>query len=346
MVGEHRRMRAVVQTRYGSVDDLEVREVEVPEIADDGLLIRVHATSLHPDVWHVVVGRPWVLRLMGGGFRRPKNPIPGTDMAGVVESVGKDVTRFRAGDAVFGETYESMQWQNGGAFAETVAAREAWLARKPENVSFVEAASVASAGYIALFNFRNLDQVGPDTRVLVNGAGGGVGSISLQLAKARGAHVTAVDSAAKLGMLRSLGADEVVDYRAEDFTRRGERYDVIVDIPGNRPFSEIRPALEPEGRYIPIGHEHYGGAGHRIFGLIPHFLRLMVMARFSKRLGAGRAPAPSRGEAMAALASYLEAGTLTPVIDRVFPLEEVREAFRRMIEDEPCGRVVLTPIAG
>lgn len=336
-------MRAVTQTRYGSIDDLEVREVEVPEIADDGLLVRVHAASLHPDVWHVVVGRPWVLRLMGGGFRRPKNPIPGTDMAGIVESVGNDVTRFGPGDAVFGETYESMQWSNGGAFAEYVSVREEWLARKPGNVSFEAAAAVPSAGYIALFNFRILDDVGPESRVLVNGAGGGVGSISLQLAKARGARVTAVDSAAKLDMLRSLGADKVVDYRAEDFTRRGERYDVIVDIPGNRPFSEIRPALEPDGRYIPIGHEHYGATGHRIFGLIPHFLRLMVRARFSEQLGVGDVAAPTRRQAIEALASHLETGTLTPVVDRVYPLEEVREAFRHMIEDEPRGRVILTP---
>lgn len=336
-------MKAVVQTRYGSVDDLEVRDVAVPEPAAGELLVRVHAASLHPDVWHVVVGRPWVLRLMGGGFRRPKNPIPGTDMAGIVESVGKGVTRFRPGDAVFGETYESVQWSNGGAFAEYVSVREEWLARKPGSVSFVEAASVPSAGYIALFNFRILDEVGPRTRVLVNGAGGGVGSISLQLARARGAHVTAVDSAAKLDMLRSLGADEVVDYRAEDFTRRGERYDVIVDIPGNRPFSEIRPVLEPEGRYIPIGHEHYGAAGHRIFGLIPHFLRLMGRARFSEHLGVGDVPAPTRREAMEALASHIEAGTLTPVVDGAYPLEEVHEAFRHMIEDEPRGRVMLTP---
>lgn len=337
-------MRAVVQTRYGSVDDLEVREVEIPSIGDDELLVKVHAASLHPDVWHVVVGRPWVLRTMGGGFRRPGQPIPGTDMAGVVESVGGNVTEFRPGDAVFGETCASMQWTNGGAFAEYVRVRPEWLARKPAGVSFVEAGAVPAAGYIALFNLRMLDRVAPGTRVLVNGAGGGVGSISLQLLKARGAHVTGVDSAAKLDLLRSLGADEAIDYRREDFTGRGERYELIVDIPGNRPFREIRPALEPDGHYVPIGHEHYGATGHRILGLIPHFMRLMLQARFSRQLGIRGEPAPTRREAMQSLADAMDAGTLTPVIASVHPLEKVREAFHHMIQDEPIGRVMLTPI--
>lgn len=340
------RMRAVVQTGYGSINDLEVRNVEGPAIGDDELLVRVHAASLHPDVWHVVVGRPWILRAMGGGFRAPKQPIPGTDMAGVVESVGENVTRFRPGDAVFGETYESLQWTNGGAFAEYVVVRPEWLAPKPETVSFVEAGSIPAAGYIALFNLRMLDRVGPGTRVLVNGAGGGVGSVSLQLLKARGAHVTGVECEAKLDLIRSLGADEVIDYRREDFTRRGERYDLIVDIPGNRPFSRIRRALTADGRYVPIGHEHYGAAGHRIFGLIPHFMRLMLLARFSKHLGIRGEPAPTRAEAMQMLADAMEAGTLRAVIDSVHPLEGVREAFRHMIEDEPIGKVMLTPIRG
>lgn len=199
-------MKAVIQTRYGSPDLLEVREVDVPRIGDREVLVRVHAASLHPDVWHVVTGRPYVLRLMGAGLLKPRNPIPGTDMAGVVEGVGPGATRFQPGDAVFGETIPAMQWVNGGAFAEYVSVQEDLLAVKPDNVSFAQAASVPSSGFIVLLNLRGLEQRAPAGRALINGAGGGVGTLALQLLKAHGAHVTAVDSAARLAMLRSLGA--------------------------------------------------------------------------------------------------------------------------------------------
>ncbi|MGE3191203.1 MAG: NAD(P)-dependent alcohol dehydrogenase, partial [Vicinamibacterales bacterium] len=260
-------MKAIVQARYGSLDALEPREVEVPAIGDDEVLVRVHAASLHPDVWHVVFGRPYVLRLMGAGLFRPRNPVPGTDMAGVVAAVGRDVTTLREGDAVFGETMRAHQWTNGGAYAEFVAARPEWLAPKPANVSFEQAASVPSSGYIALMNLRGGRAFLRGRRMLVNGAGGGVGSIALQVGKAWGAHVTAVDSPRKLDMLRSLGADEVVDYTREDFTTRGVRYDFIVDVPGTRPLADFAPALTPGGRYVPIGHEHYGVSGRRALGL-------------------------------------------------------------------------------
>jgi NADPH:quinone reductase-like Zn-dependent oxidoreductase len=201
-------MKAIVQEKYGSPYDLALREVDRPLIGDDDVLVRVHAASVHPDVWHVVIGRPYVLRLMGAGFSKPKNPIPGTDMAGIVESVGKAVTRYRQGDGVFGETIATHQWTNGGAFAEYVSVREDWLALKPGNVTFEQAAAVPTSGFIALHNLRDASQVGPGRKVLINGAGGGVGALALQFAKAHGAHVTAVDSTNKLSMLRSLGADE------------------------------------------------------------------------------------------------------------------------------------------
>lgn len=336
-------MRAVVQTRYGSPDDLDVRDVEPPPVGDHDVLVRVRAASLHPDVWHVVAGRPRVLRLMGAGFLRPKNAIPGTDMAGVVESVGKDVARFEPGDAVFGETIVTQQWTNGGAFAELVAVPEALLARKPDNVSFEEAASVPTAGYIVLINLRDDELLGPGRSVLINGAGGGVGSLALQIVKAHGARVTAVDNSKKLEMMRSLGADEVVDYEHEDFARRGVRYDLVFDVPGDRPFSEIRRALEDGGRYVPIGHDRYGAAGRNTFGLIPHFMKLMIVGRFVPQLRRWGVPPPSRPEAIAVLRDLLAAGTITPVVDGTYPLEEVREAFRHMIEDEPVGKVVLVP---
>jgi NADPH:quinone reductase-like Zn-dependent oxidoreductase len=177
---------------------------------------------------------------------------------------------------------------------------------------------------------------------LINGAGGGVGSLALQIVKARGAHVTAVDSTAKLEMLRSLGADEVLDYTREDFTRRGVRYDLIFDVPGHRAFSEFRRALKPDGRYVPIGHDRYGASGQRVLGLVPHFLALMVLSRFVRQLRGPGVPFPTKGETIVVLRDLLEAGKITPVVDRTYPLAEVREAFRHLIEDEPVGKVILT----
>ncbi len=336
-------MKAIVQEKYGSPDDLELREVDKPAAGDDEVLVRVRAASLHPDVWHVVSGRPYVLRLMGAGFSRPKNPIPGTDMAGTVESVGSGVTQFRPGDPVFGETIAKQQWINGGAYAEYVSVHQDLLALKPDNITFEQAASVPSSGYIALQNLRDRSRLGPGRTVLINGGGGGVGTLALQIAKAHGAHVTAVDSTGKLGMLRSLGADEVIDFTQEDFTRRGVRYDLIFDVPGNRPFSTFRPALKPDGRYVPIGHEHYGASRKRVFGLIPHFLKLIFLSRFVKQLRGPGIPFPTKREAMAVLRELLEAGKITPVIDSTYPLSEVREAFRHMMEDETKGKVILTP---
>lgn len=335
-------MKAIIQERYGSPANLELREVDPPTPGEEEVLVRVHAASLHPDVWHVVCGRPYLLRVMGAGFTKPKHPIPGTDMAGIVEEAGSKATRFRPGDPVFGETVD-FAWSHGGTFAEYVAVRDDWLALKPDNVSFEQAASVPASGFITLFNLRNVSQLQPGRRILVNGAGGGVGSIALQLAKARGAHVTAVDSTGKLDLLRSLGADEVVDFTREDFTRRGARYHLIIDIPGNRPFSAFRRALEPEGRYVPIGHEHYGAVGKRFFGLIPHFFKLMFLARFTKQLGGSTVPPPTKHQAMATLRDLLASGELTPILDSIYPLSEIREAFRHMTEDELLGKVILTP---
>ncbi|MBW2377149.1 MAG: NAD(P)-dependent alcohol dehydrogenase [Deltaproteobacteria bacterium] len=336
-------MKAVVQQGYGSLDVLELREVEKPTPGDGEVLVRVHAASVHPDVWHVVSGRPHVLRLMGAGFFKPKNPIPGTDMAGVVEAVGQDVKQFQPGDEVFGETIGSMQWINGGAYAEYVAVAEVRLALKPANVTFEQAASVPTSGYIALLNFGESTQVSPGQEVLVNGAGGGVGALALQLAKAHGARVTAVDSTKKLGLLRDLGADEVIDYTREDFTKRGVRYDLIFDIPGNHPFSECRRALTPGGTYILIGHERFGESGKRVLGLIPHFFKLMFLSLFVKQLPKPNFSMPSKKDTMTVLRELLEAGKITPVIDRTYSLGEASEAIHYLMHGEPPGRVVITP---
>jgi NADPH:quinone reductase-like Zn-dependent oxidoreductase len=342
LVGPILAMKAIVQEKYGSPDVLELREVDRPAIGADEVLVRVRAASVHPDVWHLVTGRPYVLRLMGAGFSKPKKPIPGTDMAGIVESVGKNVTQFRQGDAVFGETIRTNQWTNGGAFAEYVSVPQDLLALKPDNITFEQAASVPTSGFIALLNLRGASQSLPGKDVLVNGAGGGVGALALQLAKAYDAHVTAVDGTSKLSMLRSLGADQVIDYTQEDFTQRGVRYDLIFDVPGNHSFSACKRALKPDGRYVLIGHERFGASGKRVFGIVPYFFKLMFLSRFVKQLRGPGLPMPTRKDAMAVLRELLEAGKITPVIDSTFPLSEGREAFRHMIEDEPQGKVIIT----
>lgn len=335
-------MQAIVQPKYGSPDDLELREVEAPHCGDEEVLVRVRAASVHPDVWHMVVGRPYLLRLMGAGLLKPKHPIPGTDMAGVVESVGKSVTQFRPGDTVFGETIVANEWTNGGAFAEYVSVPQDQLALKPDNVSFEQAASVPTSGFIALVNLRGGREALPGREVLVNGAAGGVGSLALQITKAYGARVTGVDGTSTLGMLRSLGADHVLDYTKTDFTRQGIRYDLIFDVPGNHPFSACRQALKADGSYVLIGHELFGAKGSRFFGIMPYFFRLMILARFVRQLKGPGLPLPTRKEAMAVLRELLESGDITPTIDSTFPLSEVSAALRHTMEDELHGKVVLT----
>jgi NADPH:quinone reductase-like Zn-dependent oxidoreductase len=322
-------MKAVVQERYGSPDELVLRDVEPPGVADDEVLVRVRAASVHPDVWHVVTGRPTVLRLMGNGLRRPRHRVPGTDMAGVVETAGAGVTRFRPGDEVFGETLRGHQWRNGGAYAEYVAVREEVLARKPAGVTFEQAAVVPTAGYITLANLR-----GEPGRVLVNGAGGGVGMLAVQIAKARGAHVTGVDRAEKLDLVRSLGADQVLDAR-EDFTRAGARYDLIFDIPGNRPFPACRRALTPAGKYVLIGHNDFGR--QRWLGT---FLGVQARTPFSRHLAFDFSQ-PGKRETIDALAALLESGAITPVIDRTFALGEVPAAIGYLASGQARGRIVI-----
>jgi NADPH:quinone reductase-like Zn-dependent oxidoreductase len=333
-------MRAIVQDRYGSPDLLRVGELDRPVIGDDEVLVRVRAASVHPDVWHVVTGRPYLLRLMGSGLRRPRYRVPGTDLAGVVEATGPRVTRFRPGDEVFGESMRGFSWRNGGAFAEFAAVPEEGLEHKPATVTFEQAAAVPTAGYIAVLNVP-FERLGSGQRVLVNGAGGGVGSLVVQLAKAHGAHVTGVDHPRKLDLVRSLGADAVIDYTRDDFTRGGQRYDLIVDIPGNHPFSACRRALTGDGLYVLIGHDHFGHAGRRWLGSVPRFGGLAVRSLFTRQLGRG-SKAPSKREAMAALRGHLEAGHLAPVIDRTYPLAQAGDAIRYLAEGQPLGRIVLT----
>jgi NADPH:quinone reductase-like Zn-dependent oxidoreductase len=334
-------MKAIVQNRYGSVDVLQLGEIAEPVAADDELLVRVRAASIHADVWHVMHGVPYVLRIMGAGLRAPKNLVPGTDLAGVVESVGGNVTRFRPGDEVFGQSLVANLWRHGGAFAEYAAVSEARFERKPATLTFEQAAAVPTSGSLAVQVVRDEGRVREGQRVLINGAGGAVGTFAVQLAKAFGADVTGVDDAEKLDVVRSIGADRVIDYREQDFTRSGERYDAILDIASNRPWSDVRRALTRDGIFVLVGHDQYGGSGHRWFGSLGRFAALMVISPFVRQLHPFRG-AKDPGDRLLVMKEMIEAGRVTPVIDRTFPLTEVPEAMRYLESGRATGKIVIT----
>jgi NADPH:quinone reductase-like Zn-dependent oxidoreductase len=334
-------MKAIVQNRYGSAGVLELREIEAPVAADDQMLVRVRAASVHADVWHVMRGVPYVLRIMGAGLRAPKDLVPGTDLAGEVESVGKKVARFKPGDEVFGQSLVANLWRHGGAFAEYAAVPEARFELKPAALTFEQAAAVPTSGSLAVQGVRDEGRVQAGQRVLINGAGGAVGTFAVQLAKVYGADVTAVDAAGKLDMLRSIGADRVVDYAQEDFTRSGQRYDVILDIAGNHPWPDIRRAITPDGAFVLIGHDQYGAAGHRWFGSLGRFFKLMVASPFVRQLHPFRG-AKDPGDRLVVLKDLIEVGKIMPVIDRIFPLGEVPEAIRYLQTGQARGKVIVT----
>ena len=334
-------MKAIVQDRYGSTDVLELREIDRPSAGDDEVLVRVRAASVHADVWHAMKGVPYVLRAMGSGLRAPKHPVPGTDLAGTVESLGTNVTRFRPGDDVFGLSISANLWRNGGAFAEYAAVPAATLEAKPTGLSFEQAAAVPTSGSLAVQHVRDEGRLQSGQTVLINGAGGAVGSFAVQLAKAWGGTVTGVDATGKLDMLRSIGADEVLDYTKEDYTRRDERYDFVLDIAGNHPWSEAKRALTPDGTYVMSGFDQYGASGHRWFGSLGRFAKLMVIAPFVRHIHPFRG-AKDPGDRLVVLKELIEAGKVTPVIDRTFPLGEVPAAIRYLESGQATGKLVIT----
>ena len=337
-------MKAIVQDRYGAPDEvLRVCDIERPTIGDQEVLVRVHAASVHPDVWHVITGQPYVMRLMGAGVRRPKIRVPGTDLAGIVESVGESVTRFTPGDEVFGESHLGIQWMNGGAFAQYAAVPEDTLALKPNKVSFSQAASAPTSGIIALINLRDGELIKPGMRVLINGAGGNVGTVLVQLVKLAGAHVTGIERSAKFEMLRSFGADELIDYTQQDFTRSGARYDLIIDVASTLSIDDCRRALAPAGQLVHIGNGHFGDAGGPLFGSLPGSLRLAVRSSFDPQLAKPYTRFQSKRHYMELLRELLESGRLTPVIDRSYPLSAVADAIRYLVSGEHCGKIILTP---
>src|SRR5215204_4110469 len=322
-------MKAIVQDVYGPPDVLQLREIDKPQITDDEVVVRVHAAGVGRDVWHVMTGLPYPIRLAGYGLRAPKNPVMGSDVAGVVEAVGKDVTRFQPGDEVFGI--------GKGSYAEYVCAREDKLAPKPANLTFEQAAVVAISGLTVLQGLRDHGRVEPEQKVLVIGASGGVGTYAVQIAKAFGAHVTGVCSTTKVGMVRSIGGDHVIDYTRDDFAEGDQRYDLILDIGGNSSLARLRRALAPRGVLVITG----GEGGGRWLGGTDRQLRALMLSRFvSQKLGTF--VNKENHEDMLVLKELIESGKVTPVIDRTYPLSQVPEAIRYLEEGHASGKVVIS----
>lgn len=323
-------MKAIAQERYGSPDVLELREVDTPAVADHEVLVRVHAASVNARDWHFVRGDPYLARL-GLGVRGPKVKIRGTDFAGRVEAVGRAVKRFRPGDEVFGEA--------DAAFAEYVCAQESAVEPKPTALSFEQAAALPLAANTALMGLRDLGQVQPGQEVLINGASGGVGTFAVQIAKAFDAEVTGVCSTRNTELVRSLGADHLVDYTQEDVTRNGRRYDLVFDLVGNHSLTAFRRALKPTGTLVLSG----GGVfeGGSVVGPMSLLIRGQLMSRFSRHRLLVLAATPSQ-ENLAVLRELADSGTLTAVIDRTYPLSEVPEAIRYLEEEHARSKVVIT----
>ena len=329
--GVHRRdtMKAIVQDIYGSPDVLQLKEIDKPVVGDDEVLVRVHAAGVDQGVWHLMAGLPYLVRVAGVGLRAPKNPVRGVDVAARVEAVGENVIQFQPGDEVFGTCR--------GSFAEYASAREDQLAPKPANLTFEQAAAVPVSGCTALQAVRDRGKVRPGQRVLIIGAGGGVGTFAVQLAKAFGAEVTGVSSTTKVELVRSIGADRVIDYTRQDFANDRNRYDVILDIAGNRSLSHLRRALTREGTLVLVG----GEGGGRWLGGVDRTLRALVLSAFVRqKLSTWVATQPK--EDLETLHELLEAGKVTPVVDRTFPLSEVPEAIRYLRDGRAHGKVVIT----
>jgi NADPH:quinone reductase-like Zn-dependent oxidoreductase len=322
-------MKAIVRDTYGSADVLELRDIDRPVVGDDEVLVRVRAAGLDQGVWHVMAGLPLPIRLAGFGLRAPKNPVLGADVAGVVHAVGKEVTGLRPGDEVFGIAT--------GSYAEYARASEDKLAPKPANLTFEQAAVIAISGLTALQGLRDHAKVRPDQKVLIVGASGGVGTYAVQVAKAFGAHVTGVCSTAKVDLVRSLGADNVIDYTREDFAGGQQRYDAILDVGGNASLSRLRRALTSKGTLVIAGGETEG----RWLGGTDRQLRALVLSPFvGQKLGTFISR--ENREDMIVLKELIEAGKVTPVIDRAYPLSDVADAIRYMREGRARGKVVIT----
>ena len=323
------KMRAIVHDEYGSADGLELRDLDRPEVGDGEVLVRVHAAGVDRGVWHVMRGLPYPIRLAGYGLRAPKTPVLGADVAGVVEVAGTGVTKFKPGDEVFGIAT--------GSYAEYAIAREDKLAPKPSNLTFEQSAVVAISGLTALQGVRDHGKVQPGQKVLIIGASGGVGTFAVQIAKSYGAEVTGVCSTAKVDLVKSIGADHVIDYTHDDFAEGQSRYDVILDIGGNATLSRLRRALTPKGTLVIAGGETDG----RLLGGADRQLRAIAMSPFvGQKLGTYISS--ENAEDLIVLKELIEAGKVTPTIDRTYSLTEVPDAIRYIEEGHARGKVAIT----
>ena len=323
-------MRAIVQDAYGSPEALHLQDLEVPVPGPGEVLVRVHAAGVDPGEWALLTGLPYMIRVMGFGLRRPRLRVRGTDVAGRVEAIGEGVAELQPGDEVFGLCT--------GSFAEYTCVPESKIVVKPAGLSFVEAAAVPSSGLTALAVLRDYAQVTPGQGVVIVGAAGGVGTFAVQIAKAFGANVTGVCSTTGLDLVRSIGADHVVDYTREDFADGSRLYDVIIDTGGNRSLSRLRHALAPRGTLVIVG-----GRGGRWLGGTVRNLRALILSRFvSQTL---HAPflnhLGGHNDDLRALIALIEAGTVSPVVDRTFPLLEVPDAMTHLREGHAQGKVVI-----
>jgi NADPH:quinone reductase-like Zn-dependent oxidoreductase len=326
-------MQAIVQDTYGSPDVLGLREIDKPVARDKEVLVRVHAAGVDQGVWHEMTGQPYVMRVMGFGLRAPKGRVRGNDVAGTVEAVGGNVSEFRPGDEVFG----ACEGAGNGSFAEYACARVDRLAAKPANISFEQAAAVPVSGCTALKAVRDKAAVRAGQWVVIIGAGGGVGSFAVQLAKALDAEVTGVCSAAKADLVRSIGADHVIDYTREDFADGRRRYDVIIDTAGNRPLSLLRRALTPRGTLVIVGGE---AAGKWLMGL-DRQLRALVLSPFGGQKLRSLISLVRKDD-LQELAALVEAGKITPAVSRTYPLSEAPEAIRDLRAGHARGKLVIT----
>jgi len=325
-------MKAIVRDKYGPPDVLELKDIDKPVLGDDEVLVRVHATSVNPADWHLLRGEPYIARLQLG-LRKPKDRVLGCDVAGRLEAVGKDVTMLRAGDEVFGSPF----MHGLGAFAEYVCVSEGLLASKPATLSFEQAATVPLAAMTALQGLRDHGRIEAGHRVLIVGASGGVGTFAVQIAKYFDAEVTGVCSTRNVEMVRSLGADHVIDYTREDFTQSGQKYDLIFQLAGTRSPSECRRALTSDGTLVLSSGESDG----RWIGPVDRIIKALVLSPFVSEKMASFTVKPDRDD-LQFLRQLIEAGTLTPVIDSTYPLAEVPEAIRYLEKGHARGKVVIT----
>jgi NADPH:quinone reductase-like Zn-dependent oxidoreductase len=325
-------MKAIIYHQYGSPDVLELAEVEKPTPKDDEVLLKIHAASVNPADWHLLRGQPYIARLQLG-LRKPKHRVLGCDVAGQVEAVGKNVTMLRPGDEVFGSPF----MHGFGAFAERVCVSEELLASKPATLSFDHAAAVPLAASTALQALRDHGRIEPGHKVLIIGASGGVGTFAVQIAKSFDAEVTGVCSTRNVEMVRALGADHVIDYTQEDFTEGGQRYDLMLQAAGTRSPSDCRRALTSRGTLVQISGESDG----RWIGAVDRIIKALVLSPFVSQKMASFTVKPNK-EDLEFLKQLIEAGKLTPVIDRTYPLSEVPEAIRYLEEGHARGKVVVT----